>query len=101
MGITGYTTTTIVWVVQTTVACTSPTVFVECGEQFYDSYQENYSSDMTREVAESAPVREPPFRPAYVRRRKIKIRAYRRSRPRVPDRQWFEPIKANAPPRSS
>lgn len=85
----------------TIMVSTASTAFsMECGEQFYDSYQENYCHDMTREVAQSAPVREPPYRPR-LRHLKTHIRAYCRSRPRAPDRQWSQPIQANAPPRAS
>jgi hypothetical protein len=62
---------------------------------------EDFIDDLTRHVAQSASVRESLHRCARVRRRKIKIRAYRRARLRVPDHQWFAPIKANAPPRGS
>lgn len=80
-------------------ATTSPTTIysMECGECFYDSYQEVYDGGLTREVVQSAPVREPPYRPR-LRHSRPKINAYRRARCRAPDRQWFAPIQANAPP---
>lgn len=97
----GTTATNVYVTIHVLATTTSPTTIysMECYECFYDSYQEVYNGDLTREVAQSAPVREPPYRPR-LRHSRPKINAYRRARSRAPDRQWFEPIKANAPPRS-